>query len=118
MTTRKVPFAPRSVQQHALENLMLAAAVILGSLGLGIAGFHLLAGMAWIDAVLNSAMLLGGMGPVGDIQGTGGKLFASFYALYAGIVFLVLAALVLGPIFHNILHRFHLSTQAETKDAP
>ena len=84
--------------------------LVLGSLAFGTLGFHLLSGQLWIDALLNSAMLLGGMGPVGDLGSTVGKLFATFYALYAGLVFLVVAGLLSEPVFHRMLHRFHLET--------
>jgi hypothetical protein len=62
----------------------------------------------WIDALLNSAMLLGGMGPVGDLGPTSGKLFATFFALYSGLVFLIVAGLLSMTVFHLVLHRFHL----------
>jgi hypothetical protein len=85
------------------------AFVIVGlSLVIGTAGFHYLAGQDSIDAFLNSAMLLGGMGPVGEIQSTEGKIFASFFALFAGLVFILVLALISAPIFHRLIHRFHL----------
>lgn len=67
----------------------------------------MLAGYRWIDAFLNACMLLGGMGPVGDLPNDASKLFASLFALYSGLVFLILAALLLTPVFHRVLHRFH-----------
>ena len=85
-----------------------ATALLAVSMIVGTAGFHYLAGQATIDALLNAAMLLGGMGPVGDIQSTAGKLFATGFALYAGIVFLGITALLFVPVFHRVLHRFHL----------
>ena len=86
-------------------------ALLSFSLVFGTAGFHYLAGQAVIDALLNSAMLLGGMGPVGDIQFTGGKLFASFYSLYAGLVFIGGSTLLLAPVLHRFMHRFHLEDE-------
>ncbi len=83
------------------------------SLILGTAGFHYLAGEANIDAFLNSAMLLGGMGPVGEIRYTGGKLFASFYSLYAGLVFIGGSTILLAPVLHRFMHRFHLEDEEE-----
>jgi hypothetical protein len=85
-----------------------AAALLVVSMVGGTAGFHYWAGQTAIDALLNSAMLLGGMGPVGDIQSTAGKLFATFFALYAGIVFLGVTALLFAPVLHRFLHKFHL----------
>ena len=78
------------------------------SLIAGTAGFHFLAGQSVIDAWLNSAMLLGGMGPVGEIRFTGGKLFASFYSLYAGIAFIGGSTILLAPVIHRFMHKFHL----------
>jgi len=86
----------------------LAAIVLLFSLAIGTLGFHLLAGQEWLDGFLNSAMLLGGMGPVGEIRFTAGKLFASFYALYAGIVFIGTAGLLMAPVVHRVLHKMHV----------
>ena len=85
-----------------------AVAIIGGSLIVGTIGFSTFAGQQPIDAFLNSAMLLGGMGPVGPIETTPGKLFAAFFALYAGLVFLLAGALLLTPGIHRFLHRFHL----------
>jgi len=80
---------------------------MFGSLLLGMAGYAWFEGLAWRDAFLNAAMLLGGMGPVESPHTNGGKLFAGAFALYAGIVFLVVAGLILAPFVHRLLHRFH-----------
>lgn len=106
---RTDPLLPR----HAFRRRLIrqggyAAALVAGSMVIGTVGFHVLAQQSLIDAVLNSAMLLGGMGPVGSIETTPGKLFASVFALYAGLVFLVAGAMVLAPPVHRFLHRFHL----------
>jgi hypothetical protein len=84
-----------------------AAALVLGSLLLGMAGYGYFEGLAWRDAFLNAAMLLGGMGPVDAPQTDGGKLFAGLYALYSGLVFLIAAGLVFAPVLHRLLHKFH-----------
>jgi hypothetical protein len=94
----------RRLARQGLSALML----VVVSMGFGTVGFHIFSDQLWIDALLNSAMLLGGMGPVGDLGGTGGKLFAGFFALYAGLVFLIVAGLLFMPVFHRVLHRFHL----------
>jgi hypothetical protein len=96
----------RRLAHHGLISLLL----VLGSLAFGTLGFHLLSGQLWIDALLNSAMLLGGMGPVGDLGPTVGKLFSAFFALYAGLVFLIVAGVLSVPVFHRLLHHFHLET--------
>lgn len=90
-----------------------AAIVVVGSLALGVAGYTGFAHLSPIDALLNAAMLLGGMGPVGPIEGTPAKLFAAGFALYAGLIFLVAAGLLLAPVFHRVLHRFHWESEPE-----
>lgn len=103
------PAFARRIAQHG----GVAGLITLVSLLVGTVGYHLLAAQAWIDSFLNSAMLLGGMGPVGEIGPPAGKLFAAFYALYAGFVFIVVAGLLIAPLFHRILHRFHLEIEEE-----
>jgi hypothetical protein len=99
----------RRLARQGLSALMLVAV----SLAIGTVGFHLFSRQLWIDALLNSAMLLGGMGPVGDLGPTGGKLFATFFALYAGLVFLIVAGLLFMPVFHRVLHLFHLDASRD-----
>lgn len=84
-----------------------ASALVLVSLGGGMAGYMHFEHLAWRDAFLNAAMLLGGMGPVNAPLSPGGKLFAGAYALYAGLVFLVVLAILLTPVVHRVLHTFH-----------
>ena len=79
--------------------------LIAVSLLVGMAGYHLLEGLSWIDAFLNAAMLLGGMGPVNAPASYGGKLFAGLYALYCGLVVIVVAGVLLAPVAHRLLHR-------------
>ncbi len=89
-----------------------AAGSLVGvSLGGGMAGYMHFEQLAWRDAFLNAAMLLGGMGPVNAPITSGGKLFAGMYALYAGIVFLVVLAIGVAPIVHRVLHTFHWKGQ-------
>ena len=89
----------------------LATGIILVSLGIGIVGYHYLEGLSWIDSLLNASMILGGMGPVIPLQTTAGKLFASFYALFSGMIFLVAVGVLIAPIFHRFLHHFHLEIE-------
>lgn len=104
-----MPLLPaREFRARVVRHWAYAAVLLLFSLLLGVAGFHWLAGEPPLDALLNAAMLLGGMGPVGAIQGTAGKLFAAGYALYAGLVFLGAATLAFAPLLHRLLHRLHL----------
>ncbi len=100
---------PRALFVRRLERWSaVAGAVLLGSLALGICGYHFLEGLPWIDALLDASMILGGMGPVDPIRTTAGKLFASFYALYSGLAIISVAGLLLAPIVHRFLHRFHV----------
>jgi hypothetical protein len=85
-----------------------AAGILALSLLIGVAGFHWLAGQSGIDALLNASMLLGGQGPIGTLRSTAGKLFASAYALYAGVVFIGAAAIGLTPVLHRLIHKLHL----------
>jgi hypothetical protein len=93
--------------RRLLLHLLGASALVLGSLAIGMAGYAHFENLAWRDAFLNAAMLLGGMGPVESPGTSGGKLFAGLYALYAGLVFLVAATIVVAPIVHRLLHKFH-----------
>ena len=105
---RSEPMAPwgRFLRRLARHGGYAAALVGVSMVG-GTVGFHALAGQEWIDAWLNAAMLLGGMGPVGDIQSTAGKLFASLFALYAGLVFIAAGGIILAPALHRMIHRLH-----------
>jgi hypothetical protein len=94
-------------------HFLAAVAVVLASLGIGMWGYAHFEGLSWLDAFLNAAMLLGGMGPVESPQTEAGKLFAGCYALYAGLVFLVAAGIIWAPVAHRILHRFHLDESDE-----
>jgi len=92
-----------------LRHFAFSVVVIAGSLIVGIVGYRYFEGMPWIDAYLNAAMLLGGMGPVGpELRTTGGKIFAGAYALYSGMIVLVAASILIAPVFHRFIHRFHL----------
>jgi hypothetical protein len=103
------PVIPRvSFARRLAIHGLAAVALLAGSLGVGMLGYSTLEGLSAIDAFLNSAMLLGGMGPVNIPTTPAGKLFAGIYALYAGLVFIFTAALLLAPVFHRVLHRFHL----------
>ena len=102
----KAPSRRKLLWQLA-EQAAYATALVIASLLLGMAGYHFAGGLPWIDSFENAAMLLGGMGPVGVVTSDAGKIFAGVFALYAGLVFLVITALMLAPVFHHVLHRFH-----------
>jgi len=91
----------------------LGAVVVFLALGIGMLGYHGFEGMSWIDSFANAAMILSGMGPLTPLATTSGKVFAGFYALFSGLVFIAVAGILLAPGTHRLLHRFHLE-----KDSP
>lgn len=91
-----------------MRNVIIAVGIVLVSLGIGTLGYHFLGRLSWIDALLNSSMILTGMGPVNVMDTSAGKLFAAGYALFSGVVFLTMVAVLFAPLLHRFLHRFHL----------
>jgi hypothetical protein len=92
-----------------MSRAMLFAGTVIGtSLFLGILGYHCIAGFGWVDSLLNASMILSGMGPVGELKTNGAKIFASAYALFSGVVFISATGILLSPVFHRVLHRFHI----------
>lgn len=104
---RQVPISRISFLHRLLGQLAWVLVLLAISLTIGMVGYVFLEGLSWIDAFLNSAMLLGGMGPVNPPQTFSGKLFSGLFALYAGLVFIVVAALLFTPVLHRLLHHFH-----------
>jgi len=107
---RHHPLAP---QKHFLARIVrhgaLASLLMIGSLLVGILGYHWLEGLSYVDAFVNAAMLMGGMGPVDTMHSDAAKLFAGCYALYCGLVLLVVTGILAAPVLHRLLHQFHLS---------
>ncbi len=95
---------------------VVALIIIVSSLAIGVLGYRLAAGLSWIDALENAAMILGGMGQVSVVESNGGKMFASAYALFAGVIFLVAVAVFLAPAIHRVLHHFHLEAGSGSED--
>lgn len=115
---RRQPLLPprrflRRLGAHGAAGLALIAL----SLAVGTWGYHVLGQQAWLDAFLNAAMLLGGMGQVGSVTTTGGRVFAAFFALYAGLLLIAVTTLMLAPVLHRILHRMHLE-EADVEESP
>lgn len=108
---RQPLLTPREFLFRQLTFLLAALAIIAGSLVLGILGYHFFEGLSYLDSLVNASMILGGMGPVNELHTTAGKLFASFYALYSGIIFLVSVGVILAPLYHRFLHRFHVEIE-------
>ncbi len=89
-------------------NFLLGLLIVLFSLGIGMIGYRYLGEMSWIDAYLNAAMILSGMGPVTELKNTDAKFFSGTYALFSGIVFLVVIVIMFAPIYHRYMHKFHI----------
>ena len=89
----------------------LAFAVVVVSLAVGVCGYHYLEGLPWVDSLLNASMILGGMGPVDTLKTDAAKIFASFYALFSGLVFIGLLGVLLAPFIHRLMHRFHIDEE-------
>ena len=106
------PISRASFVRRMMRHGGYAAILVAASLVLGVFGYTVIAHLSPIDALLNSAMLLSGMGPVGPIEGTGAKLFAAAFALYSGLIFLLVAGVLLVPVLHRVLHFFHWQTEA------
>jgi uncharacterized membrane protein len=93
---------------HLLRNLAYVSGLIAASLALGAAGYHEFAGLPWLESTLNAAMILTGMGPVDPLTTPAAKIFGIVYALFSGVAFLTMVAMLLAPAAHRLLHRFHL----------
>ena len=104
----------RSFAKRLARNFALAAALIGLSLVGGMAGYHYFEGMTGIDAFVNAAMILSGMGPVSPLETSGGKLFAGLYAIYSGLALILATGIIFAPVVHRLLHRFHL--EADKKE--
>ena len=105
----KQPLLPRPRFYRRLARHGLAGFGLLGvALGIGVVGYHAVAGLGWVDSIHNASMILAGMGPVDPMPTAGSKLFASAYAIFSGVVFLGTVGVFLSPIVHRFLHRFHL----------
>lgn len=106
---RRRPLASASIfARRVARSLGLVLVLMSVSLVAGMIGYRALEGMSWVEAFENAAMLMGGMGPVSDMKTNAGKIFAGLYALYCGLVLLIAAGIVLAPLAHRLLHRFHL----------
>lgn len=116
--SRTEPLAPRHrFLGRMVKCFGLAMFVGAVALGIGILGYHYLGQFGWVDSLLNASMILGGMGPVGDLPNDAAKIFASFYALFSGVVFISVMGLVLAPAAHRALHLFHIDEEDLDQDS-
>jgi hypothetical protein len=112
----KRPLTRAKFLRRLMGHMLVGLGVISASLMVGMAGYVIFENLPWIDAFLNAAMLLGGMGPVDMPQTEAGKLFAGLYALYAGLVLIVVAALLITPVIHRVLHLLHWEESSRDSD--
>lgn len=94
--------------QRIIASVVMALGLIALVLMIGIAGYHWIGGFNWVDSLLEASMILGGMGPVNQLPNDHAKIFASAYALFSGLIFIAVMGIVLAPVVHRILHKFHV----------
>jgi hypothetical protein len=108
---RSSPLLPRQAFYRRVAICFLLSQILVAiALGLGMAGYHFTEKMGWVDAFENAAMILSGMGPVSTLQTEAGKIFAGCYALFSGLMFITVTGIVLAPVAHRALHKFHLES--------
>ena len=108
------PLLPRSeYYKRVFRYTLFSILLIVGSLGIGILGYHYINQLSWIDALVNASMILTGMGPLDPLINDAAKYFASFYSIFSGVVFLSTVAVFLSPIVHRFLHKIHISDSQE-----
>ena len=101
----------RRLWYRLVRNGAIVVGLILIALGIGAWGYHIVSGLPWLDAVLNASMILTGMGPIAPMSTPAAKLFATVYALFSGVFFLTMVAVLLAPALHHFLHHFHLELE-------
>ena len=111
------PLLPRRIFLRRVFRSVLVAVVLVGVwLLIGVLGYHVLAELGWVDAILNASMILSGMGPVDPLHSDAAKVFASAYAILSGVVFLSTSAILVAPVVHRLMHHFHLRKKADDED--
>jgi hypothetical protein len=113
---RSKPLLPRrQFYSRLVRSFQMGAIIVVFSLALGMGGYHFLENMPWIDAFANACMILSGMGPLGELKTSPGKIFAGCYALYSGLALITTIGVVFAPVFHRFIHKFHLEAESERK---
>jgi hypothetical protein len=113
---RTSPLLPRQVFYRRVGKcLLLGCSLLAMALGIGMVGYHFLEHLAWLDAFANAAMILSGMGPLAPLETSAGKFFGGCYALFSGLLFLTVAGIILAPLAHRLLHKFHLEAMEKKK---
>jgi hypothetical protein len=114
---RYKPLLSRRKFYHRMSrSLVIALTLITVSLIIGMVGYHCFENLGWIDSFANASMILSGMGPLGELKTSGGKIFAGCYALFSGVAFLSSVGVVFAPMFHRFIHKFHLESDKDAKD--
>ena len=109
---RQAPLLPRREYYHRLaRHSLIALGLLVTGLLIGMGGYHFIEGLPWIDAFANAAMILSGMGPLDPIKTAAGRLFAGVYAIFSGVAFLTIVGILLAPVVHRSLHKFHLESR-------
>ena len=109
---RQAPLLPRREYYHRLaRHGLIALGLLVTGLLIGMGGYHFIEGLPWIDAFANAAMILSGMGPLDPIKTAAGRLFAGVYAIFSGVAFLTTVGILLAPVVHRSLHKFHLESR-------
>ena len=106
---------PKAIIRPVLRSILYSSIIISVSLVIGMVGYHLTADLPWIDSLLNASMILTGMGPIDPMKTDIAKLFASFYALFSGIVFLSSIAVFISPLVHQFMYKLHIDEKTENE---
>jgi hypothetical protein len=110
---RYQPLLPRNLFfLRLVRHAWISLGIIALSLGIGIVGYHWTDGLGWLDSLLNASMILSGMGPVNELKSDAAKWFASFYALFSGVMFITTCGVLFAPVVHRFLHKFHLDGES------
>lgn len=113
---RHEPLAAKHVfLWRMVRSCAFAALAIVIALFIGMWGYHYYEHMSWIDAYANASMILSGMGPLGNLSTEGGKIFAGSYALFSGLLFILIISLIMAPILHRFFHKFHMEDEEKPK---
>jgi hypothetical protein len=108
--------SPWRFTHRLLLHLLVSALIVIFALAVGVLGYHFVAKFSWVDALLDASMILAGMGPVGKLTSDASKVFASAYALFSGLVFIGVTAILIAPVVHRVLHAFHMDDDEAKPD--
>lgn len=113
---REPLLSKRKFIQRIARSIFTGLIIVVLGLGIGMLGYHYYEQMSWTDAFVNAAMILSGMGPLGPLKTTGGKIFAGAYAIFSGLAFILIIGVIFAPVFHRFFHKFHLDDGSNQKN--